>query len=262
MELDWITVAAQIINFLVLVWLLQRFLYGPIVRAMDEREARLAESLREAQQDKETAEAEAKHYREMQETFERQQEERLAIARKEADGLLKSLQADARKKVAAERTEWLKNLADEKADFLSDIQDRSAEAFAAMARRALADLANAKLEDQIARRFLVALRELDERDLKKIKTAYARTGATVAARTAFDLPARRRNEIKAALRDALGKDVDVAFEQSPNLICGIELRVGGQMVRWSLDSFLDDLEHKLKEAIENRAPESERRAAE
>jgi F-type H+-transporting ATPase subunit b len=262
MAFDWITVAAQIVNFLVLVWLLQRFLYGPVIRAMDEREARIAESLREAQQDKDTAEAEAKRCREMQETFEKQQEERLAIARKEADGLLKSLQADARKEVAAERAEWLKNVADEKAAFLSDIQERSAEAFSEMARRALADLANARLEDQIAQRFLAALRELNKGDLKKIKAAYASAGATVAVRTTFDLPAKRRNEIKAVLREALGEDVDIAFEQSPDLICGVELKVGGQMVRWSLDSFLGELEHELKEAIESRAPESGRHAAE
>ena len=35
---DWFTVIAQIINFLILVALLKRFLYGPIIRAMERRE--------------------------------------------------------------------------------------------------------------------------------------------------------------------------------------------------------------------------------
>ena len=39
MLIDWFTVAAQAINFLILVLLLRRFLYGPIVKAMDDREA-------------------------------------------------------------------------------------------------------------------------------------------------------------------------------------------------------------------------------
>ena len=43
MQIDWITVAAQIVNFLILVWLLQHFLYGPITRAMQRREQRIAE---------------------------------------------------------------------------------------------------------------------------------------------------------------------------------------------------------------------------
>ena len=47
MQVDWLTVAAQIVNFLILVWLLHKFLYGPIVRAMGDREAAIA-ALRQA----------------------------------------------------------------------------------------------------------------------------------------------------------------------------------------------------------------------
>ena len=35
MLIDWFTVAAQVVNFLVLMWLLKRFLYKPIVYAID-----------------------------------------------------------------------------------------------------------------------------------------------------------------------------------------------------------------------------------
>lgn len=262
MAVDWITVAAQIVNFLVLVWLLQRFLYAPVVRAMDERNERIAERLREAQQQKETAKEETERYRDMQEALEKQREDRLAAVREEADSFRKSLQTTARNEVATQRTEWLRNLADEKVAFLTDIQERSAEAFSAMARQALGDLANESLEDQIARRFLTALRDLDERDLNKIRSASERAGKTVTVRTAFDLTTKLRNEIRVTLGDTLGEDVAIAFEQSRDLICGVELRVGGQMVRWSLDSYLDELEIEFKEAVESRVPESEGRSAE
>ncbi len=49
MAIDWITVSAQIVNFLILVWLLKHFLYQPIIRAMDRREQRVSERLNEAQ---------------------------------------------------------------------------------------------------------------------------------------------------------------------------------------------------------------------
>ena len=42
MSIDWITVAAQVANFLVLVWLLKRFLYRPILDGIDAREAEIA----------------------------------------------------------------------------------------------------------------------------------------------------------------------------------------------------------------------------
>ena len=48
MHIDWLTVVAQIVNFLVLVYLLKRFLYGPILQAMDDRQAGIAARLQEA----------------------------------------------------------------------------------------------------------------------------------------------------------------------------------------------------------------------
>ena len=189
MDVDWITVAAQIVNFLVLVWLLKRYLYGPVVRAMDERDNRITSRLRETQEQKAVAEAEINRYRGMQEALEKQREERLAEVRGEADTFRMSLQAAAREDVAEHRAAWLRTLEDEKAAFLNDMRERSAEAFTEMARRALADLANETLESQIARRFASTLRDLDEGDLKKIRAAHKRTRAPVAVRTAFELPA-------------------------------------------------------------------------
>jgi len=66
MQIDWITVVAQIVNFLVLVWLLQRFLYGPITRAMKNREKRIENRLTEARQERNEAEDEAEAYRQKQ----------------------------------------------------------------------------------------------------------------------------------------------------------------------------------------------------
>ena len=49
MAIDWFTVGAQVINFLVLVYLLKRFLYGPIIRAMDRREQAIIARLGDAE---------------------------------------------------------------------------------------------------------------------------------------------------------------------------------------------------------------------
>jgi F-type H+-transporting ATPase subunit b len=48
MLIDWFTVGAQVVNFLILVWLLKRFLYKPILHAIDERERRIAKELADA----------------------------------------------------------------------------------------------------------------------------------------------------------------------------------------------------------------------
>jgi len=55
LQIDWLTVAAQIVNFLVLIWLLQRFLYKPITNAMRRREERIEDRLAEAKEAREEA---------------------------------------------------------------------------------------------------------------------------------------------------------------------------------------------------------------
>ena len=63
MLIDWFTVIAQIINFLVLVALLKRFLYGRIIKAMDQREEKIAFRLADAERKRNEAEQEAQAYR-------------------------------------------------------------------------------------------------------------------------------------------------------------------------------------------------------
>jgi F-type H+-transporting ATPase subunit b len=48
MLIDWFTVGAQVLNFLILVWLMKRFLYQPILDAIDAREQRIAAELANA----------------------------------------------------------------------------------------------------------------------------------------------------------------------------------------------------------------------
>ena len=62
MSIDWFTVAAQIINFMVLVWLLQKYLYKPVLNAVRKREQKIAGQLSEAAAAETTAVGKDKEY--------------------------------------------------------------------------------------------------------------------------------------------------------------------------------------------------------
>ena len=72
MLIDWFTVAAQALNFLVLVWLMKRFLYKPILHAIDEREKRIAAEMANADKKKAEAEKESDEFKHKNEEFDRQ----------------------------------------------------------------------------------------------------------------------------------------------------------------------------------------------
>ena len=138
MTIDWLTVVAQALNFLVLVWLLKRFLYDRVMRAMDRREAAIAERIRAADARMEEAEQEARRHREAREGLEAQRERQLRRARDEADDLRRSLEEEVRRELDEARARWRAELEREQAVFLQDVRRQVATHFEAVARRALA----------------------------------------------------------------------------------------------------------------------------
>ena len=79
MLIDWFTVGAQALNFIILVWLLKRFLYKPILDAIDAREKRIAAELADADAKKAEAKKERDEFQHKNEEFD---EQRAALLRK------------------------------------------------------------------------------------------------------------------------------------------------------------------------------------
>ena len=252
MTIDWLTVGAQVLNFLVLVYLLKRFLYGPIVRAMARREEAIAERLREAQREREDAKTEAQRHREAREALDVQRERLLARAREESDDLRRTLEKELRREIDEVRARWRAELEREQAAFLREVRRGVAEQFEALVRRALADLASAELETQIAQVLVARLGELDEERREALARASA-SGEPLRVRSAFDLPATVKRSITSELRETLGKDVEVAYERADDVICGVEIRAGGESLAWSLEGYLDALERRVADALGQRA---------
>jgi F-type H+-transporting ATPase subunit b len=253
MIVDWLTVGAQILNFLVLVYLLKRFLYGPIVRAMARREAAIAARLAEAERGRQEAEAETRRLREAREGLEAKREQLLERAREEADALRRTLEQDVRGEMEATRGRWRAELDRERAVFLRDVRRHLAEQFTALARRGLADLASAELEAQMAGVLVERLAGLDDTQ----RTALARARAAdepLGVRSAFDLPAAVKRRLTTALHEVFGEDAEVRYEPADDVLCGIEVRAGGQSVAWSLEGYLDVLERQLGDGFGEITP--------
>ena len=261
MEIDWLTVAAQIVNFLVLVWLLKRFLYGPIIRAMERRETRIAERLQEARAKQEAAEAEERKYRERQAELEGQRQEVLEAARRDAQEEAKQRREEALEETRKAKQAWLEELEEEKANFLEETQKQAAERFLDLARHALADLADARLEDQMVAALAMRLRDMDKAALEKLRRTAIENEERIVVQSRFGLSAERRREFTRMIHEVIGESIEVAYSRSDGLRCGIELAAGGERVVWTLDAYLDKLEAELREALEQLSPKPEQQAA-
>ena len=242
MLIDWFTVGAQVLNFLVLVWLLKRYLYKPILDAIDARETRIAQELAGADAKKAEAQKEQDDFKHKNEVFDQQRAALLSKATDEAQTERKRLIDEARKAADAlsvKRSEALRN---EARTLNKSVGARATQEVFAIARKTLKDLATATLEERMTAVFTDRLRELDGKEKSVFAGAIKAAPGPALIRSAFDLPQEQRAAIQAALNEAFGTDVRVRFETAPELISGIEFTASGQKVAWSIDNYLEGLE--------------------
>jgi F-type H+-transporting ATPase subunit b len=246
---DWITVSAQIVNFLVLVWLLKRFLYEPVIRAMDRREQRIAEQLQVAQEREQQAQVEQQQYQDKAAQLDRQREELITKAQQQAEEEKHQLLDLARDEVNEQRKQWLGQADQDKEEFLKILQKKSTEAIQAISRKALSDLANADLEEQVIAAFIHRLKSLDKDSRKALAQAVTGASEPLRIHSAFELDSTVRARITRAVHEYIAEGIDTQYSGSPELLCGIELSGGGQHLSWNLADYLRELNTRMEDAF-------------
>ena len=250
MLIDWFTVIAQIINFLVLVYLLKRFLYGPIIKAMDKRQEKIALRLEGARKKKEEAEQEAKLFLKKNKEFDSRYEEMLSQIKKEVETRKVELIKEARSRVDADMARWYGAIQKEKETFLQDIRRRAMKHTCAIARRAIKDLSNADLENRITSIFIERLQNIDSNEREALAQAIKHSMEGIRVNSAFEIPEELAKKIVQLLQKLTIDPVAVRFEILPELICGIELKLHGRKISWNIADYLESFEESMRAAIE------------
>jgi F-type H+-transporting ATPase subunit b len=249
MLIDWFTVGAQALNFLILVWLLKRFLYQPILHAVDQREKRVAAELANADAKQAEAQKERDEFQHKNEEFDQQRVALLKNARDEAEVERQRLLDAARKAAdlaSMKREETLRN---DVANFNGAISRRAQQEVFAITRKTLGDLADKGLEEQMVEVFARRLRDMSS-DAKEAFSARIKTAAEPAlVRSTFDLAAEPRAAIQKAINATFSADVLLRYETAPELISGIEFSANGQKIAWSIADYLASLEKGVGELL-------------
>jgi F-type H+-transporting ATPase subunit b len=245
MSFDWWTLALQAANFLILAWLLQHFLYKPVLTVIDRRQHETEQVIAAADAAQAAAEATrselegqrgviAKEREQaLQEAYRQAQDEAaktLAAARKEAERVL----SEARTQIARER---------EEAD--AALRERATGLALEIARRLLADATGGDLTQALLQRVVAQLRALPEHDRQEL-TGELEGGAALAVVTAQPLDEAAALRCRALLREVLGAATAVAFSHDPALLAGAELHFPHSILRGSWRDSLARITAELK----------------
>jgi F-type H+-transporting ATPase subunit b len=274
MGIDWFTVIAQIINFLILVALLKRFLYGPIVRAMDRREAEIASRLDAASEKTADAEKERARYEGLAEELAGNRDELLANAREEAAALRQELLANARTEADRNRVQWQESFRRERESFLQSLRRHVSQEVCAVAHLVVTEMADASLQERMAICLERRILGLGNAERVKLAAQFLSPGQEIIVKSAFEMNPEARKSVFRTLhgltvigvetgstfvggtRDLrLPDEADMAegggvrFEVDASLVCGIEIRSGGRSLAWNLADYLDEMEQRLLAAI-------------
>ncbi len=253
MHIDWFVLFCQIFNFLLLMYLLKRFLYGRIIKAMDDREAKIAARFAEAEELKIKANESAELYDKRNQLLTEKSEQMLNEATVAAEAKRKELMEKVREDVDQIKERWQDMLTREQEAFFHDLRQRASRQIYATARRALTDLADGNLEERIVNVFIRRIRELDKVESEEIRKAISSGGNRVVVQSAFGVSEEMRKQIEDALKKQITNDFTIRYMMEPEIVSGIELRVNGHKIAWSLNDYLDTLVENLTETLQREA---------
>ena len=252
MLIDWFTVIAQILNFLILVWLLKHFFYKPILNAIDAREKKVADELANAEAKKTDAQREKEDFKRKTEELDQQRIALLSKAKDEAKTESLHLIEEARKEAFDLMSRQQEALRNEKQNLNQAIRHLAQQEVFAIARKTLIDLAETSLEERTVEVFSRKLHELTDEEKKRIALELSASSRSLLVLTAFDLPQEQRDLIKKTITETLGIEIQAKFETAPELVSGIELTTNGLKVAWSIADYLTSLEKGINELLEKQ----------
>lgn len=253
MHIDWFVFLAQIFNFLLLIYLLKRFLYGRIIKAMDDREDKIAGRFAEAEELKTKANEQAELYEKRNQLLNETKEQMLNEATMAADAKRKELMEKVRVEVDQVKTRWQDMLLREQDAFFYDLRQRAAKQLYATARKALSDLADEELEERIVDEFLRRIKALDHEKSVQLRKAISGGGNKVTIQSAFGIPVLRQTQIEEVLKKQITNGFTIRYLEQPDIVSGIELRVNGHKIAWSLNEYLEALVESLTETLQKEA---------
>jgi len=238
---DWFTIAVQGINFLILIGLLSRFLFKPILRAMDKREADIADTLNRARSREQHAAEAEKHLEERHQAIEEEREAVLAGARKRAGALEQELSRQARQDVERARQQWLQDLQQSRERFLDKASTAIGEQVLRNTDRVLRELSGQNLEQAILDRFLERIQSEDKNALFPEPSP----SGEVVLRTSFPLDEQARERVRTALQPFSSSALGIRFTSSLQGGGGIELLCDSHKITWSFEDYLKTVRGEL-----------------
>lgn len=226
MELSWSTFLLEIINFLVLVWILKRFLYKPVLDVIARRRAGIEDRLTEARRLHDAADSLKAEYENRLADWEHErQQARDALAQALDEERARQLQA-LQTTLAQEREKTQVAESRQRAEVAREIEHRALQQSAQFATRLLSQTVGPELEIRLFDLLVNDLSSLSSEQIAALRTQWGEPPATIMVASAYPLAAEQRQRLEETLTSVTGLTVSVQYAQDPDLLAGLRITIG------------------------------------
>ena len=256
MGFDLVTFFAQIVNLFVLVWLLKRFLYRPILKVIEKRQQEIRDKVQAADDIRLASEKERKKWEKEKSAYETEHQEELNQISQELEEKRKEGLTEIKSSLQRQRLKMQNDLLAEVEALHTEIGDFIAKDFMQLTGQALKELSNCCPLDQAVSLFLKNFKKLDKKEIKKINTVL-KNQKVIYISSSNTLTKDQTQEIIKTIQKifTIPPKCKINFDVAPDLILGLEMRTGDISIDWSLKSYLDTLNANLDATIANLVAE-------
>lgn len=249
MGISWTTFIAQIVNFLILVWVLNKFLYRPVVVMIEKRQNQIKDRLQSAEKTLADAEALKAEYAQKMDAFE---DEKAAAFVKADQEILQYAcqQKQVLKESLSQAQERLKtDIMTQHEQAKEALRQNIAMCTVQLVSRILQDLSLPEMKTLVIGHIAEQIKGLKAKDRKKLMTLI-KAKTPVVLTTPTPLQAQDLTPLKHALKEICqGKKIDILCREDDSLLMGAVLSIGPVEINWTLDDYLNDWDVHVKQAL-------------
>ena len=249
MNINWSTVFFQIINFWIIVWILKKYLFKPVLSSMDKREQIIQSRLKEAEVAKKNAEKERQNLLNKIASLEQSKKSILAEAYKKADAeyaiMLKSFNAE----MTGKRQAFEEQVILEREFLRNSIKDLAGQTILKTLADALQNLANKDVEKAVLDNFIEKLKSKNVEKISELKKYYNKN-KVLNINTSFDLDIKTKQLISHTVSDVLEeKSLKIDFAKHQDIICGIEIVCPPLLISYGVNTYISEFKKNLDDGL-------------
>jgi len=233
MQIDWWTLALQGVNFLLLVWLLWRFLYRPVKQVIEKRKELAEQAFAEADRQKKEADEARQRFETDRAALGQERQDLLKKAHDDLDAERRKVLDEAEKQADRLLVEARESIARERDAALKDIREQVAALAHDMAAGLLGKLGSANVSAPFLEEIAGHLEALPAEERARLRKDLAAQNPVAKIVTAAALSKDEQGRWIERISAAIGQDVRADFATDPAILGGAELHFAHAVLRFT-----------------------------